>query len=405
MPDPSPPSAREVPHGELRTLAALFLRLGTTAFGGPAAHIALLQDEVVTRRAWVSPQEFLDMLAATNFIPGPNSTEMAIHIGYRRAGWRGLIVAGSCFILPAALLCTLIAALYVHYGQRPISQSMLWGVKPVVVAVVVQALWKLGKATVRTHLLAVAAALAVVTLVLGVHELLVLFGAGVLVAVAEEFLRFRKGLRTFPMLAPPLFLAAGSTTAAATAAGTTLVAAPLLPLFLVFLKIGSVLFGSGYVLLAFLRADLVQRYGWLTEQQLLDAVAVGQVTPGPVFTTATFIGYLVSGPLGALLATLGIFLPAFFFVAVSAPLLPRLRNSRLAGAFLDGLNVASLALMAVVTWELGRAALMPVGTLDPWAVVLAATSFVALSWRRMNSAWLVLAGAALGLARAWLLGA
>jgi chromate transporter len=398
----------------LRALAGLFLRLGTTAFGGPAAHIALLQDEVVTRRAWVTPQEFLDMLAATNFIPGPNSTEMAIHIGYRRAGWRGLIVAGACFILPAAIICMIIAAVYVHYGQRPISQSMLWGVKPVVMAVVVQALWKLGKATVRTWLLGVAAGLAVVALELGVHELVVLFGAGVLVAVVEEFLRARKGIRSFPMLAlpplPSLWLAAGSTTAAATApltgvAGGAIGGAPLVPLLLVFLKIGSVLFGSGYVLLAFLRADLVERYGWLNEQQLLDSIAVGQVTPGPVFTTATFIGYVVSGPLGAVVATLGIFLPAFFFVAVSAPLLPRLRNSRLAGAFLDGLNVASLALMAVVTWELGRAALMPGGRIDPWAVVVMAGSFFAISWRKVNSAWVVLAGAAVGMARAWALGA
>lgn len=392
--------------GRLRELAGLFLWLGTTAFGGPAAHIALMQEEVVVRRAWLSTREFLDMLAATNFIPGPNSTEMAIHIGYRRAGWRGLMVAGSCFIVPAAVICTILAAIYVSFGQRPVSQSMLWGVKPVVIAVVVQALWKLARVTIRTWLLGVATGASVGLLMLGLHELIVLFGVGLLVGVVELVALMRKSFIRLPVLLPWWWVGVGTTGVAggvATTAGAAgLGGAPLMPLFLVFLKIGSVLFGSGYVLLAFLRADLVQDYGWLTEQQLLDAVAVGQITPGPVFTTATFIGYVVSGLPGAVLATLGIFIPAFIFVALSAPLLPWLRNSKSAGAFLDGLNVASLALMGVVTWELGRAALWAGDRVDVWAVALMAAAFAAITWRKVNPAWVVLAGAAVGLLRGWL---
>jgi chromate transporter len=334
---------------------------------------------------------------------------MAIHIGYRRAGWQGLVVAGSCFILPAAGICMGVAALYVKMGQRPISQSMLWGVKPVVIAVVIGALWKLGRATIHSWLLGVAAVVAAALLMLGVHELIVLFGMGVAVTLVDGVRRFRRSFRWFPAILPPWWLAAAvtgasgsaATATAATAAVSAGGGAPLLPLFLVFMKIGSVLFGSGYVLLAFLRADLVERRGWLTEQQLLDAVAVGQVTPGPVFTTATFIGYVVSGPWGAVLATLGIFVPAFIFVAASAPLLPRLRNSPLAGAFLNGLNVASLALMGVVTFELGKAALLPAGRVDPWAVALAAAALALIVRSRVNSAWLILAGAAIGIARAF----
>jgi len=267
--------------------------------------------------------------------------------------------------------------------------------------VIVQALWKLGRVAIKSWLLAVIAVLAVITLFAGIDELLVLFGGGLIVGILETMQRRTTGKATLPLLMPMPWLAAGSTTAAATTVSVT--AAPLLPLFLVFLKIGSVLFGSGYVLLAFLRADFVERYHWLTEQQLLDAVAVGQVTPGPVFTTATFIGYVTSGPLGAVVATLGIFVPAFIFVAISAPLLPKLRNSAVAGAFLDGLNVASLALMAVVTWELGRAALFPANRMDALAAVLAAAAFLAIAWGKVNSAWVVLAGALVGVVRAYAL--
>lgn len=363
----------------LLELAALFLRLGVTAFGGPAAHIAMMEDEVVARRQWLTREEFLDLLGATNLIPGPNSTEMAIHVGHRRAGWAGLLVAGSCFILPAALMVAALACIYVRFGSLPRSIAILAGVKPVVVAIVVQALWRLGRSVLKTWFLGVVGVAAVTASLLGVHELLILALCGVLVAVT----RVRPAPAASMLLPLGGFGAAGSAAASATAG--------LLPLFLVFLKIGSVLFGSGYVLLAFLRSDLVERYHWLTNAQLLDAVAVGQVTPGPVFTTATFIGWILRGPTGALLATVGIFLPAFVFVALSGPLVPLIRRSRLAGAFLDGVNVASLALMAVVSWELGRTAIV-----SWWTVALALVSLIVLLRTKLNSVWLVAAGAVVG---------
>jgi chromate transporter len=378
----------------LRTLAALFLRLGATSFGGPAAHIALMEDEVVRRRGWLTQEEFLDLIGATNLIPGPNSTEMAIHIGHRVAGWRGLVVAGVCFILPAALIVTALAWVYVAYGRLPPAAGVLAGVKPVVIAVVVQALWRLGRACVRSALAAAAAVAAVVLAALGVHELVVLFGVGLAIPLWRGL--FARTGRAAPasavVLATPALPVVGAASGAASFG--------LWPLFLVFLKTGSVLFGSGYVLLAFLRADLVQRYGWLTEQQLLDAVAIGQMIPGPLFTTATFIGYLLGGPAGAVVATAGIFLPAFVFVAASVPLLPRLRRSAVAGAFLDGVNAASLALMAVVTVQLGRAAIV-----DGLTVGLAVVSAVLLFRFRVNPIWLVLGGAAVGLIRVALLAA
>jgi chromate transporter len=375
----------------LRELALLFLKLGTIAFGGPAAHIALMEDEVVRRRRWMTHQDFLDLLGATNLIPGPNSTEMAIHIGHRRAGWKGLLVAGTSFILPAALIVTGFAWAYVRYGSIPEVKGLLYGVKPVIIAIVLQALWSLARTAIKTKFLAVVGIAAVVVSFLGAHELLVLLGAGVLLGIAritwqqiERGRRLRSLISTVPLA---VFFQAGATTAATASFG-------LWPLFLFFLKVGAVLYGSGYVLLAFIRADLVERWHWLTESQLLDAIAVGQVTPGPVFTTATFIGYVLGGPKGAAVATLGIFLPAFFFVAVSGPLVPRIRRSVTAGAFLDGINAASLALMIVVTYQLGRAALIDVTTIE-----LALTSAVILFLFRVNSAWLILAGGITG----WLL--
>lgn len=354
-------------------LALLFLRLGATAFGGPAAHIAFMEEEVVRRRRWMSQEEFLDLLGATNLIPGPNSTEMAIHIGYRREGWRGLVVAGVCFILPAALIVGAIAWLYVRYAKLPQAEALLYGIKPVIIAIIADALWRLAKTAMKTPLLATLAVIAVTAAFLGVHELAVLFGCGVLVMLLR---RGGRGMFALPLLA---------TSAAVPAFG-------LMPLFLFFAKVGAVLFGSGYVLFAFLRADLVERWHWLTESQLLDAIAVGQLTPGPVFTTATFIGYVLAGAPGAVVATIGIFLPAFVFVAISGPLVPRLRKSRIAAAFLDGVNVAAVALMAVVTWQLGRTAIIDVVT-----IALAIVSAIVL-WRfRINSAWLVLLGALAGL--------
>jgi len=390
---PKAPPIGGDPHA-LADLAGLFLKLGTTAFGGPAAHIAMMEDEVVRRRQWLTRDEFLDLVGATNLIPGPNSTELAIHISRQRAGWAGLLIAGACFILPATLIVTAVAWAYVRFGQLPRAESLLYGVKPVIIAVVIQALWGLGRSALKTKLLAVVGAAAAVLSLLEVNELAVLFGTGILVAVARTLGVGKPSAGVAPLLAvaPVLPIAAAANSAAA-------VATPfgLWPMFLFFLKVGSVLFGSGYVLLAFLRADLVDRWHWLTEGQLLDAVAVGQFTPGPLFTTATFIGYLLAGASGATLATVGIFLPAFCFVAMSGPLVPRLRRSAFAGAFLDGVNVASLALMAVVTWQLGHVALS-----DGLTVMLALVSGVLLFRFHVNSAWLVLGGALVGLLAAWL---
>lgn len=376
----------------LKELALLFLKLGTIAFGGPAAHIAMMEDEVVRRRNWLARENFLDLLGITNFIPGPNSTEMAIHIGYLQAGFVGLLVAGSCFILPAAIIVGAIAWAYVSFGTLPVADGLLYGVKPVVIAVVLQALNRLARTAVKTKFLALIGLVAMVLSFLGVNELIVLFGAGAIVGVSRWIVRQRQRQGTPPhglfAATPIVLLAQVSSTTAATAP----VNFGLWPLFLFFLKVGSVLFGSGYVLLAFLRADLVERWHWLSDAQLLDAIAIGQVTPGPVFTTATFIGYVLAGPSGALIATLGIFLPAFLFVALSGPLVPFLRRSPIARAFLDGLNVASLALMAVVTWQLGRAAII-----DLITVALAIVSAVMLIRFRLNSVWLVLGGAIIGL--------
>lgn len=373
----------------LREVAAYFVRLGFTAFGGPAAHIALMRDELVKRRCWLSDDEFLDLLGATNLIPGPNSTEMAIHLGYRRVGWPGLIAGGAGFIIPAMLSVLALAWAYVEYGATPQAAALLYGVQPVIIAVVGQALWELGQKAVKDRLTALVGAAALGLYVLGVSELPLLFAGALLVAfirnrAALARLASRFTLHTSVFLLP-----------------STLNLQPfdLSTLFWTFLRIGSVLYGSGYVLLAFLRADFVEGLGWLTDKQLLDAIAVGQVTPGPVFTTATFIGYVLGGLLGALLATLGIFLPAFVFVALSAPFVARLRRSAWAGGLLDGVNVASLALMAAVTVQLAGAALV-----DPLTVALALASVIALVRFNVNSTWLVLGGALVGLATAVLRG-
>jgi chromate transporter len=361
-------------------IALLFLRLGATVFGGPAAHIAVMEDEVVRRRGWLTREEFLDYLGATNLIPGPNSTELALHIGRRRAGAAGLVVAGVSFILPAAILVGVCAWAYVRWSSLPQIEGILAGVKPVVIAIVVQALWTLGRTAIKSTGLAVLAAGALAAALSGVHEIVVLAAA----AAGACLLAAAPSVR-----ASGLFVSVSAAPAALFAAGDANVGA--WPLFLLFVKIGSVLFGSGYVLIAFLRADLVERLQWLTEQQLLDAISVGQMTPGPVLTTATFVGYVLFGVSGAVAATVGIFLPAFVFVAMSGPLVPWMRRSTLAGAALDGVNVASLALMAAVSWQIGRAALT-----DPVSVAIALASGAALYVRRVNSSWLILAGALTG---------
>jgi len=376
----------------LGELARLFLKLGTIAFGGPAAHIAMMEEEVVRRRRWLDHERFLDLLGATNLIPGPNSTEMAIHIGLVRAGWRGLVVAGSCFILPAMLIVWILASLYVRYGSLPEATFLLYGIKPVIIAIVVQALWGLGKSAIKGPLTALIGAAVMVLFFLGTNEIFLLFSAGfVAMAVENLWRRWKQGTRVligFSILS----MFSGSVDASSAIAMTPVVPVSLLKLTLFFLKIGSVLFGSGYVLLAFLRADLVDRWHWLTDQQLLDAIAIGQFTPGPVFTTATFVGYVVAGSSGAILATIGIFLPAFVFVLISSPFIPKLRRSPWASGFLDGVNVASLGLMAAVTWQLGRAAVI-----DWFTAVLALISAVLVFRLKINSAWLVLGGGIIGL--------
>jgi chromate transporter len=392
--DPRPATARRTPLGEI---AGLFLKLGATAFGGPAAHIAMMEDEVVHRRAWLTRDEFLDLLGATNLIPGPNSTELAIHIGHARAGIPGLVVAGVCFILPAAAITTGCAWAYVRFGRLPELAGILYGVKPVVIAIVLQALWRLGRTAVRGPWLALLALAAAAANALGTDELAVLGGAALLALAVHHVRSSRPGTRpdagvrawaAVPALPVGVLAAAGAGVAASGAASTF----GLWPLFAFFAKVGSVLFGSGYVLLAFLRGGLVDERGWLTEAQLLDAVAIGQLTPGPVFTTATFIGYLLARGPGALAATLGIFLPAFVFVAASGPLVPRLRRSVAAGAVLDAVNCASLALMGVVTVTLASSAVV-----DRTTLALGLASAICLLGLRVRSSWLVLAGALAGL--------
>jgi len=372
---------------KLSEVAWLFLRLGMTAFGGPAAHIAMMHDEVVKRRRWLSDQEFLDLVGATNLIPGPNSTEMAIHIGFLRAGWFGLVMGGVCFIVPAMLIVLLLAWIYVHVGRTPQAEWLLYGIKPVVIAIIVQALWSLGKKAVKGALTAIVAVIVIALNFMGINEIALLFAGGFIVMMGMNLPRFRKGVMGI-FLMP--FAGLGLPASGLVAFSPTL-------LFLTFLKIGSVLFGSGYVLLAFLRADFVTRFGWLTDQQLIDAIAIGQVTPGPVFTTATFIGFLLGGVPGALLATLAIFLPSFVFVAISNPLIPRARNSAWVSGLLDGVNAASLGLMAAVTWQLGRASLT--GILP---VLIALGSFVLLTWLKVNSTWLIVGGGLIGLLNALL---
>ena len=362
----------------MREVALLFLKLGVTAFGGPAAHVAMMQDEVVRRRGWLSNEDFLDLLGATNLIPGPNSTERAIHIGHRREGWPGLVVAGVCFIVPAALIVAALAWMYVSYGSRPQFSGVLYGVKPVIIAIVLQALHALSRTALKSRSLALLALVCGIAAFYGVHELIVLFVAGAVSGTG-------RAASLTAVAVPALLLQSGAAALAAKPFG-------IAAMFGFFVKVGAVLFGSGYVLLAFLQADLVHRWRWLTETQLLDAIAIGQVTPGPVFTTATFIGYLLAGGTGAFVATVGIFLPAFVFVAMSGPFVPRLRQSASAGAFLDGVNVASLSLMALVTWQLGVSAVTDALTLS-----IAFLSATILYRYRVNSAWLIAAGGLLGL--------
>ncbi len=360
-------------------VAALFLRLGFTAFGGPAAHIGIMHDEVVVKRKWLTDEEFLDLLGATNLIPGPNSTEMAIHIGYVRAGWPGLILGGLGFLLPATIIVLVLSWLYVLYGTAPEAGWLLYGIKPVVVAIIVQALWTLGKKALKNRTVLLIGLLVFGLYFLGINEILLLFGAGLVYMVISNLQRIRT-------LNATALLPFG-----AIALSQAIIPFSYPVLFLTFLKIGSVLYGSGYVLIAFLRSDFVLRLGWITDQQLVDAVAIGQITPGPLFTAATFIGYILGGIPGGLLATLGIFLPSFILVAISNPLIPRIRGSAWAGSLLDGVNASALGLMAAVTFQLAVASLR-----DVFTAVIAIVSLVLLLRYKINTTWLIIGGAIAG---------
>ena len=360
---------------------ASFLKLGFTAFGGPAAHIGMFREEFVRRRKWLTDEAFLDLLGATNLIPGPNSTEMAIHIGFLRAGWAGLIVGGLAFPLPAVLIVLLFAWLYVEYGSTPQAAWPLYGVKPVMIAIILQALWGLGRKAIKDVLTMIVAVACIALYFLGVNEVLLLFAGGLVVMLIQNWTRLRELPRPNLSVALPLLSGLGAAS----------VSFSLSTLFLTFLKIGAILYGSGYVLVAFLRADLVERLGWLTEQQLIDAIAIGQITPGPLFTSATFIGYLLGGVPAALVATLGIFLPSYIFVVISNPIIPKLRKSPWAGSLLDGVIVSSLGLMTAVTFQHGQASLIDLPT-----VIIFALSAVLLFRFKANSTWLIIGGALAG---------
>ena len=362
--------------GRLREIAGLFLKLGFLSFGGPAAHIAMMEAEVVKKRKWMDADHFLDLIGATNLIPGPNSTEMAMHCGHERAGLRGLVVAGGAFIFPAVLITSLFAWLYVTYGQLPEAEPFIYGIKPAVVAIIASAVITLGKKALKTKELYVLGTLCVVLSLVGVNEILALFLTGVLALLLYLFRQ--RGSGVFPVLLMPL-----------TTGGVT---ADSLRVFLIFLKVGALLYGSGYVLFAFLDAELVAT-GLMSRTELMDAVAVGQFTPGPVLSTATFVGWILQGPEGALLATIGIFLPSFLLVALLNPLIPRMRKWKPVSAFLDGVNVGSVAVILAVCLQMGFEAVTDWRT----TLIFLLGLLVVFFFKKVNSAWLVIGGSALGL--------
>lgn len=363
-------------------ISKVFLKLGFIAFGGPAAHIAMMEKEVVEKRKWMSHQHFLDLVGATNLIPGPNSTEMTMHCGHERAGWKGLFIAGISFILPAVILTGILAWLYVEYGTVPAVEPYLFGIKPAVIAIIISAILKLGKKALKNWKLGVIGALVIFVSFLGVSEILAILAAGVL-GLAWFGLMDRKsgsGLKSF---SPFILLSAGT---------STIKTISTAKLFLVFLKIGAVLFGSGYVLVAYLDGELVNKLGWLTKQELLDAIAIGQFTPGPVLSTATFIGYQINGVWGAIAATSGIFLPSFLFVLLLNPLVPKIRGSKLASGFLDAVNIGAVGIMVAVTIDLGRDMLID---WQSWSIAIVST-IITFKLPKVGAMWLVGGGAAVG---------
>ncbi|MEI6445224.1 MAG: chromate efflux transporter [Nostocales cyanobacterium ELA583] len=378
----------------LTEVSQLFLKLGIIGFGGPVAHIAMIEDEVVKRRQWLTQEHFLDLLGATNLIPGPNSTEMAIHIGYIYAGWLGLIVAGVCFILPAILITGLLAWVYVNYGTLPQVAPLLYGIKPVVLAIIINAIWGLGKKAVKTRqLLIIAIAVGVITWFAKINEVVALLLGGIL-----GMIWLRSGNQNNLMIIGLTTTTFLQTTTTLNTAINNHISVPLWQLGLFFLKVGSVLFGGGYLLIAFLQGGLVEEYGWLTQQQLLDAIAIGQFTPGPVLSTATFIGYVIAGFPGAIVATLGIFLPSFVFVAALNPFMNRLRNSSWTRPFLDAVNVSAVGLMVLTTIQLGIATLILPKTnyIDFLGLGIALISAILVIRYRINAAYLIVGGGIMG---------
>ena len=378
----------------LTQVAKLFLKLGIIGFGGPVAHIAMIEDEVVKRRQWLTQEHFLDLLGVTNLIPGPNSTEIAIHIGYIYAGWLGLIVAGVCFIFPAVLITGLFAYLYVNYGTLPQVSPLLYGIKPVVLAIIMNAIWGLGKKAVKTRkLLIIAIAVGLITWFAKVNEVMALLLGGIL-----GMIWLRSGNQINLMIIGLTASTVLQTTATVNTAINNHVSVPLWQLGLFFLKVGSVLFGGGYLLIAFLQGGLVEEFGWLTQQQLLDAIAIGQFTPGPVLSTATFIGYIIAGFPGAIVATLGIFLPSFLLVAALNPFMNRIRNSSWTRPFLDAVNVSTVALMVLTTIQLGIATLILPKTpyVDFLGLGISIISAILAIRYRINAAYLILGGGIIG---------
>lgn len=372
-------------HVPLRALALAFLRLGTIGFGGPAAHIAMMEDEVVKRRKWLTHEQFLDLLGATNLIPGPNSTEMAIHVGYVKAGWRGLAVAGSCFIFPAVVITLLLAYLYVHFGTVPQLAAFMFGIRAAIIAVILAAVFRLSRSMLKKRFLVIIGLAVTILSLFRLDEIALLFGAGILSIVWEHRKRiWQKVLSVFNANVLPAFVMFFSPLGNEANASLT-------SLGLFFLKIGAILYGSGYVLVAFLQGGLVESYHWLTQQQLLDAIAIGQFTPGPILSSATFIGYVLLGFPGAAVATIAIFLPSFIFVMLSSPLIPKLRGSPIARSFLDGVNAAALGLMLAVCFSLGFASLT---SLAGW-FIFGLAIIVLVVWN-LNAAWIILGSACLG---------
>ena len=363
---------------DLKEIARLFLKLGIIGFGGPAAHIAMMQDEVVTKRKWLSEQHFLDLMGATNLIPGPNSTEMAIHIGHEKGGWKGLIVAGLCFILPAVLITGIFAWLYKQYGQIPEVQPFVYGIKPAIIAIILGAVYPLAKKSMKSFELAIIGVAVLICSLLNFNEIYLMFGAG-FIGLFLTLLKTNKSTNSFLTLP---FLQIST---------TTYLSATNLNLFWIFLKIGAILYGSGYVLFAFLDTELVST-GLLTRTQLIDAIAVGQFTPGPVFSSVTFIGYQINGMTGAMVSTIAIFLPSFVFVALLNPLVKKMRNSILFSAFLDAVNVASVAIIAAVCFDMGK------DTITDWRTILIAvlSMAIAFGYKKLNSAFVVLGGSLIG---------